>query len=491
MALERKILTIRRPTIAIDEMSMVDTDSPNAPLRTGDEKTINQAGAMVPLIEINKYKFTANEIMSLRISETGFLPEISFTMASVDGVFQSKNFPKDGDPISVFIASKKKEFKPIRADFDIRFVNSSISTSSDGERSIITFDGVLRVPGLYAEHCVSFQQKTSFDTLVDVSSRLQLGFASNEQMTSDRMTWLCPFDTYERFIKDVAAASYKDDDSFFKVFVDKYYILNMVNVNNQFSEEFEVDRAVEKMNENKDYYRGHPNQMFDAPLYLTNHRNAKGLGAFISGYSLQNNAGQVVMDNGYRRFVQFYDASLQVAPEKKYQAHFVEPLTTEGADGKILLRGRPGEGNIYATTNKYKWLGLQFGGRMRNCHDNYLYAVVQNWQNNQEIEKLNLVVQLEQCNFNIYRGMRLPVLMINEGNVLRQKITKDPGQPESDAMSYDRFLSGYYFVSGIKYMWSGESQSFSQELILTRREWPIPVQNENLAIGNAENIPPN
>jgi hypothetical protein len=58
-------------------------------------------------------------------------------------------------------------------------------------------------------------------------------------------------------------------------------------------------------------------------------------------------------------------------------------------------------------------------------------------------------------------------------------------------MSYDRFLSGYYFVSGIKYMWSGESQSFSQELILTRREWPIPVQNENLAIGNAENIPPN
>lgn len=477
MALERKILSIAKPTIQIDKIEGLNFESKDSAVKVADNLT-HQAGGLYPLIEINKYKFTSNEIVSLKIDETGFIPQVSVTFANSDGLFISTSFPKDGDPLSVFIRSKKEEFKPIRADFDISFVSSTSSTASDGETSLIVFNGLLRVPGLYAEHCKSFQKKTSMDTLMDVAKELGLGFASNETATNDKMTWLCPFDTYEKFIKDITAASYKDDDSFYKAFIDKYYYLNFVNVNNQFSEEQEVEKAIELMEEGHDYHGNHKVEPFETKLLLTNNQNAQGTGNHIISYSLQNNAGQVVMENGYRRYLQFYDAffSSGNTPEKKYQSHFVEPLHTPGLKDKIILRGRKGE-NIVENTSKYKWLGIQFGLPDGNAHENYLYSIIQNWQNNQEIEKLLLHVTLGQCNFNIYRGMRLPVVIINNGSQIRMAATRDEGQDSNTRLTYDRFLSGYYYVAGMKYTWKSDDQKFRQDLILTRREWPFPANN--------------
>jgi hypothetical protein len=485
MAVEKKIIKLAKPTIALDQMDHINTDDPNSPVQSTERKH-KQMGSLFPLVQINKYKFTENELTRFRLDETGEYPTLSVTVVSSDGVFLSKSYPKDGDPISIFVRSKLDEFNPIRLDFEITNVQSGKSTDSDGEVAKYTFNGVLRVPGLYYDHCRAFKDKGSMDVLMDVATELQLGFASNETMTDDKMTWICPFDTYLKFINDVTLASYKDEDSFFDFFIDKYYNLNFVNVNNQFGEEFELDEALDNFQAQRDYNAGHVLEKFDTKLLLSNHKNLRGQGNWISNYTLVSNAGEVIITNGYRRYVQFYDAHGSASnPADKYQSHFIEPSNTKNVgDDKILQRGRMKEPEIYKNTNKYKWLGIHESLPDGNAHKNYMHAIIQNWQNRQEIDKYELRVWLPRCNFNLYRGMRVPVLILNTGSQSRLQVTKQPEQAEEERLTFDRFLSGYYYIKGMTVSWNADDTVFRQELILTRREWPIPPQtSENIAQG--------
>lgn len=482
MALERKILSITKPTILLDQMDMVDTSAPNAAMKS-TENEFKKAGFLYPLVGINKYQFDASEVTRFRLDFTGFMPEVSINVVSGNGIFLSKNFPKDGDPVSIFIRSKMDEFKPIRADFEITSINSAPSFDNTGEVIQFTIDGILRIPGIFADHCKAFSDKTSFDTLQAVANDLTIGFASNETLTSDQMKWLCPFDSYHKFIKDVTAASYKNDDSFFGAFIDCHYFLNFININNQFSDDYEDIDALDSFSENTDFYNDQSITKFNTKLVLCNHKNFMGSSNYIEKYTLLGNSGQVVIENGYRRYTQFYDNFFKAdLPKDKYQSFFVESLNTDGVRDKILNKGRIKE-DFYNNTNKYKWLGNQMSLPKGNAHENHIYARVHNWQNIQDLEKMMLYVVLSKPNFNIYRGQRIPVVIINMGNTMRQKSTQDEGASAEDRISRDKFLTGYYMVHGIKYYWDAIG-GFKQELLLTRREWPIPSQTpDNIATG--------
>ncbi len=472
MSLDKKILSIVKPTIPIEQMDHANTSDPNIPLRSS-EKKFNQAGAIWPIVEINKYQFNENEIESLYLDETGFIPRIRISVTITDGLFLSKFYPKDGDPMSIFIRSKMDEFKPIRCDFEITLVNAFPSASSSGDVQQFTIEGVLRVPGLYAEWCKSFEN-TSYDTIKDVCKELKVGFASNETDTNDKQIWICPFDTYSKFLNDISNSSYKDEDSFFKMFFDHYYYLNFVNMNNQFSETFEVEDALDVLNMSNDFFDGKDIQKFDTSLYLCNHRNLKQMGNYIKGYTLINKASQVVIDNGYRRYLQYYDSLLSsTKPEEKYQSYFIEPSSTKGVKDVILMKGRTSE-DFFSKHNKHKWLGTQNSLPDGNVHENYLHAIVQNRGNNEEIEKMMLRVNLGKCNFNLYRGQRVPILIINDANQARQKQTAEDSQSNNDQLSYDKFLTGYYMIHGMSFSWSSDDGKFTQELMLSRREWPMP-----------------
>ena len=470
MSLDKKILTITKPTIPIEQMDQADTSGPNSPIQSSENK-FKQAGAIWPIVEINKYQFNENEIESLYLDETGFIPRIRIGVTITDGLFVSKFFPKDGDPMSLFIRSKTDEFKPIRCDFEITSINAFPSQSESGDVQAFTIEGVLRIPGLYAEWCKTFKDKTTYDTIIDVCNELKVGFASNETVTNDKQTWINPYDTYEKFFNDLTMASYKDDDSFFKGFFDHYYYFNFVNMNNQFSDEVDVEDALEVLNMSDDFFKNKEIVKIDTKLLLTNHNNMRATGNYIKGYTLVNKAGQVTIDNGYRRFLQHYDSTLSTnIPNDKYQSYFIESLSTKGTKDKILLKGRTNE-DFFSKHNKYKWLGVQTA----NCHENYLHAFVQNRQNNEEIEKMMLRANIGKCNFNLYRGQRVPVIIINSANSSRQKQTLEhEGQSTTDVMSYDKFLSGYYTIHGMTYSWSSQDGIFVQELMLTKREWPIP-----------------
>jgi hypothetical protein len=475
MALEKKILQYTKPTIKIDELSYMDPEDNRAPLKSKIERTDMQKGGLHPIIEVNRYAFSPGEILTLEIDETGNIPTCHVSVVMMDGKFISTAFPKDGDKMSIFIRSRKDELKPLRADFSIISVSGMPSTDETGERSIIYMGGILSIPGYIGEHCKAYKDMTSFDSLIKLATDLGLGFASNETLTNDKMTWICPYQTYEKFMMSVTQAAYKDDSSFYKSWIDHNYYMNLLNVNTQFSDEVDIDKAFEEMSRDNDYFNKQEIQKFETSLLLTNAGAASGTGNFIKSYTLINNSGNVVLDNGYRRYLQYYEAHLQSnAPSDKYKSFFIEPMHTDGAKDKIILRGRahdPTSGTEY----KYKWLGLQTSLPTGNVHENYLHAMVSNWQNNEEIDKLMLYCQLGKCNFNIYRGQRIPVIIMNIGNAERQKITQDDSQPAESKVSYDRFLSGYYMVHGFKYSWSSATNNFQQDLYLTRREWPMPT----------------
>ena len=57
--LDKKILTITKPTIPIEQMDQADTSDPNAPLQSNENK-FKKAGAIWPIISINRYSFNEN-----------------------------------------------------------------------------------------------------------------------------------------------------------------------------------------------------------------------------------------------------------------------------------------------------------------------------------------------------------------------------------------------------------------------------------------------
>jgi hypothetical protein len=50
------------------------------------------------------------------------------------------------------------------------------------------------------------------------------------------MTWINPNLSYKAFIKQVTDHSYKNESSFFDCFIDRYYVLNFINVEKQFKQ---------------------------------------------------------------------------------------------------------------------------------------------------------------------------------------------------------------------------------------------------------------
>jgi hypothetical protein len=511
---ERSIVSIIEPTIKVDELFVEDQESKEAKDKQSsavpkdvNTKNSSRFGAFVPVLQINSNKFDTNEIVSLNLRITDKLPTIDVTVNDGDGKFDI-NFPLDGDVLSIYLRPPDTDNqKPIRMDFDIT------SVSSDPATKVYSFGGIIKIPGIFVERCKNFADNISFEHLQDVCEDLGLGFASNETSTDDSMIRICPFDTYENFINDVVNSSYKDDDSFFDWYIDPYYYLCMVNMNKQFSTEDKTEEINISTLTPISGMQGTENaqESIKGSLVLTNQSEKSGQNIFIENYSLENRSGSIWQDNGYKRYGSWYQIN---EGSSELEESFVDPLTTPGTENDfILLKGRRDE-EFYKEQVKYKWLGKQAptseGG---NVHDNYQFCRILNFQNNEELNKVSLRVDLAGMNFYIYRYMRIPILIYSGGDSKKQlemidrdealgesnqnpdkensqsfnKVSSsrpgDPSSPDNPVgnplnQQKNEFLSGYYLVKDIEYTYTSPGP-VKQTLTLVRREWPIPAKNKS------------
>jgi hypothetical protein len=180
---------------------------------------------------------------------------------------------------------------------------------------------------------------------------------------------------------------------------------------------------------------------------------------------------------------------------KENTAVFVDPKTTEGSENdKQLLKGRPLE-NFYLNQIEGKWLGVQYGGDGENCHGNYNYAKIHNFQNTVHLDKMGMTVELQGLNLNLRRMQSIPVVIVIKRDTTR-KIINEPideaqeasnpneNEPnrtkpildfENTPIALDKVASGFYVIKSMQITY--REGKFKHSLDLIRREWPTPPQS--------------
>lgn len=470
----RKIKVKFKPTIQLDAMEITDQEYGTNEYGTQDARyqLSKTLGYFSPYIIINGMRFQDSMIASMELDISGFLPRIVVVVKEFGGLFASKHFPKDGDLMSVLIRSNNDGYKTIvRNDYKILSIPPRPSKDSQAEINKFTITGILNVPNIHVDKFASYDG-TSYGIHQQIAKDLKLGFASNEDATNDSMIWICPAITPYQFVtQDLTPHTYKDENSFYTSYVDQYYNLNLVEVNSLFTFDEELEQIKATFNSSTNFLGVSGGvAMKDTLFFLSNDDTTKDTPQGIARYSPINNSGDISIKNAYKRVLQMY-----LKDDKEKLEYFLETLNTEGAGAdKIILKGRKDED--ISEQKKYKFLGTV---ATDNMHSQYLHAKIQNYQNMKEIKKLGLIIELSELNPAIYMYQVIPVYIINKGNQVRKDLTEDKSEGENKDGTMDKFLSGFYIVTSIKFRWSAAKNAFVQQLIVFKREFELPLDKTN------------
>jgi len=472
-----------KTSILLDELVVPNRSGqeiPDQPLASDtDDKSW---GAYRPVVFINGY-YVDRYVDFFEFSQVDFLPTVRLSFTMDDPMFISVNYPKDGDIISMYIRSREEVYKPIRMDFNILSVRSSQSQDPEGKKIRFTILGETRIPGLYSEVSRALRDMTSYDALFEVSQALNLGFSSNDDGLTDSMTWICPNFSLYQFIHEICERSYKNDESFYKVWIDPYYNLTFVNLNNQLTADDYVQQVKVIRGDintaNDTFLPGTELDMQEMPLAFTNQKGSGDLPFYIRNFTLLSKSGNTNNKYGYIQEVQFYDEA--IVPEngnfsEKYVKYTIEATTTENIGvNQVLQKGRPKE-DLYKMEVRKSWYGsLNNSPTGGGVHENFIQALIQNEFNIGDLEKFTLKVELSGYYAGIYRGQAVPVLIYANEQGKRKENTglSDDQKPESEVNPVlDRFLSGIYIVTGMEVKYDTLGGMY-QVLHLNKREWTL------------------
>jgi len=496
-------------TIRFDEMS-VEEGSSHADVQGGDTK-MGELGLVYPMIRINDVILALKNIRSMSISVSDFIPTIRLNLIYEDSVFISKNPPKDGDMLSLFIRTDSDAIQYLRDDFIITSCNTSKgSNGNTSSRTSIT--GKLFIPGFDSKSVTSGYTGSSRSILRQLCKDFGIGFAFNDyDDTEDFQNWIRCKEPCETFIRSVTSHAWKNGTSFFKSWVDLYYNLCFVNVNkfllsDENNEVVDVTFATNILNMYNqltvDTSTGNAKML---PKFLTNSTNFSGTPFYIEKWDPINNSTSVSFNNGYETVTRSYLHNQNVINKDDNNCFVtlknIPAYDQTKTDYMIILRGRAKyeEGQNpdneqarinYDFVNTYTrdiWSGVQYTlnddddkkDSMQwsgNVHKNYNNAPYHNSQNINELNKIYIKAQCQGLCLQIMRGERVPVYIIHENTLSADKYNRfSDNDVPSDV---NRFYTGYYIVDSIEYTFTpikdGDVSPYKTTFILKRREWPTP-----------------
>lgn len=497
MGLESTILTKIDPKLTPPSLDILDLESPESEAQRQPDRTgyASELGKKAPLIKIGNTRIAPNEVISADLYYDELVPKIHVSIFDTSGTFTSVTFPKKNPLLTIYIAKSHIKLNELCQTFLITDVQS-IPISENFTRYDI--HGELYVPKLNGNFIKSYPNMTSQEALQKIARELELGYASNEETFDDKMTWINPNLNYKAFIKMISDHAFKNKDTFFECFIDRYYKICLVNVENQFKP-FDGDKDIPLG------YAATSTEYADlslaknaadklsiddqVPIILTN-GSTLGAGSdfTIIEYSMIGENGEILKRSGFRKRLQMY----QHGEEKALKNWFVEPLSTVSTDGEQThqvpdLKDYTDEGNEIV-----KWMGTDYG----NSHLSYKYAKLVNHHNREETQKHLLRVKLDGVNHNIDRGSRVAVNIYgdriksasddsvkddNQVQNSQQDRASENGKTAS-AQIKDEYLSGAYYVKGISYHYNAGAEPrkrFSTVMLLSRRSWFPEPKMEN------------
>lgn len=496
-------------TIRFDEMSI--DNGPDPTTEQGGNKKLDELGLVYPMIRINDMILSRSNIKSMTLSMNGFMPTISLNLMFDNVNFISKNMPKDGDIISLFVRVDTAALTYLRDDFVI--TSCSGYNASRGEMSSnISLSGRLFIEAFDSRTSIEAIAGSSKFVMKELAKKFGLGFAYNDfDDTDDFMNWIQCRESTQTFIENVIKHSWKNETSFFKAWIDLYYNICFVNVNKfllstENEEEVDVTFTTNIMNMYNqtaaDTSTGSARMSVKVLTTMTEFKNTP---FFIRRWSPINRSSSISMSTGYSTSSFTFKHNQNILNEGDYNCF--EELTNIPAydqnktDSFILLRGRAkyeaGKNpdneqarvnhEYIGTYNRTEWTGVEYvmsdddntkspNEWSGNVHKNYNRAPYHNTQNINELNKMYIEVVCEGLNLQIMKGERIPVI-IGFNNSFENDMYNNATEND-EPRQINKFYSGYYIVDSVEYFYnpiSNEGVSpYTTTYILKRREWPAP-----------------
>ena len=496
-------------TIRFDEMSLPDVPDPKD-VQGGNTK-VDQLGLEYPMIRINDMILARQHISSMKISLNGFVPTISLKLMFEDTNFLSKNMPKDGDMISLYVRTDTEALSYLRDDFII--TSCSGKNAARGEMgSTVTLSGRLFIPGFDSKITINVLTGSSRSVIRQIAEIYGIGFSFNDyEDTDDFMNWIQCRENMESFISKIVRHSWKDETSFFKCWVDLYYDLCYVNVNKfllstENEEEIDITFASGILNMyNQIENDPSPGKAKMTVKILTNMSEFRHTPFYITKWNPTNNSSSVSLSSGYSTTSFTYVHNQNIINQS--DSDCFETLTNIPAydpkktDSYIILRGRAkyeaGRNpeneqarvnyDYIGTYNNTEWTGVEYvmsdDDKTKesnlwsgNVHKNYNRAPYHNNQNLSELNKIYLDVWCDGLNLQIMRGERVPLFLLFN-NTIENDTYNHATENDTDRGS-NRFYSGFYIVDSVEYVYKpidgDRSSVYQTHFVLKRREWPTP-----------------
>ena len=425
-----------------------------------------------PLVFISKLYDTSNpplngttvdtkDIISLKLYNDKFLPEVELFCTDSIGVLFTDFYPFDHDTIiSVFVKVSSESIMPIRMDFRLTEFQT---IKSDPEVNTLQFliKGILDVDDLHDSNYEAING-TSYQAIKQLALRMNLGFASNIQDSYDSMKWINPSDENHVFIKDITKYSYVSDQSFVWTFIDFYYNVNYVDV------QAELNSII------KDESHAQTNAQLEKPitetnvlLYLSNNDALKGSNQYFSKFNIINQSFSINLELSYQTLATWYTKNENTVTKKL----IADLETDENKIGSQLKILKDKQSPIFNENVNDEY----FIGKMdnQNVHENYNYAKLANEYNLVSMEKMKLILTLDVLNLSIKRFQNIKIEIFNQNDLFSNNAnTKKP------LNNINTKLSGYWFVTGINYVF-GYDEGVKQEIILMRRDLNVDYGNGN------------
>lgn len=473
-ALDYKVLSISQPKIALRSMEKGFFEKDKSETYKNIPAPSESTGLIAPFVKINELVINGSAIVSFSVSQKGFLPELTMTFIDHDKLFTSLRAPKYDPILSVYLKSTSPKLKSFRGDFLITSVKPI-----HGQVTMYSISAELYVPNLYNNVSKAYPKMLSFDVLKKIAEELNLGFATNEEKPNDSMTWLSPNITYKGLIQHIVKHAYKDESSYFTCFIDRYYMLNYINIE-KIMQASDLDETFVGLNQQTagqmlSNYSNQSDTDEDSlvrPAIVTNHPNMKSDDAFIINYALDSEHGQVLKDDSIKKRIMWYDHHDQ----QKVLSFYQEPITQESKkkDEEYQLPIL----EDFKKNEVVKWVGIDY----HNAHKNYKFARLLNSHNLKELDKNVVRVTTRGINASLTRGQKvLAMIFIDVNQQMSANMhSKEVAGDLSKTTYLDKYTSGQYYVRDIVYRYvpnkNNQIDRYVTEFWLARKEW-LPTEN--------------
>lgn len=441
----KEVVVIFDPSIDLQKhgkMKIEEIKQPN--MQGAEQKPDKKVGRYAPFIDINGFQFDHESIESFELSVgKSFLPTLTCTLIDSFGFMTSYGTITD-DILKLFIRSENKDFKPVRQNFKILSSSSSVGT----ERTRISISAILSIDDFHNDIIKSFGKKTSFDTLQDIAKMFGLGFASNETSTNDEMVRICPNVTIPEFLhSDLIPSMYKDDSSFFSVFIDQYYYLNVVEMQSLFDIDIDLRLVREAIKlGDRDFKESDDEKSEVVPFFLSNMHLKLRTENGISSYRVLNSVGNVI-ETGNNISVHYYDKT-----SAEYKEFYQKNLETEGDSHK--------------TTDLEVSRSVNFIEQYdENVHKNYYFAKISNDLNRRSSTRFGLECSLMEINHYIRALQQVPILIIKES------WEKERAGDTDEELKFDEMLSGQYVSENLSYIYRQDRGFYTKVKCVKRDFW--------------------